>query len=871
MRDEAGTDCVFQAEAIFCQYPQMQDEGKEFDQRLLIPDLWQQEALRYLREGLDVVLHAPTGAGKTYVFEMLMESGWRGRATYTVPTRALANDKAREWMERGWDVGVCTGDLRFRPESKVTVATLETQRAGILRGEGPNLLVVDEYQMLGDLQRGVNYEVILAMAPPDTQLLLMSGSVANPETMADWLESNDRKVELVSEGKRPVPLDEIFAETLPRDLSDSVSGHWPRIVARALRANMGPILLFAPKRLMTEEIAKQLAYELPHDEPLALTPEQKALAGKHLSKLLKRRVAPHHSGLDYKQRAGLVEPLAKAGQLRAVVSTTGLGAGVNFSMRSVIVTDREYRVEDERRLLRPDELLQMFGRAGRRGLDERGYAIVAPRKPRLSEARPLPLRPSTRVDWSSLLQVMRTASEGGLSPAQAAEDFAHRLFRDEPVPLGFEAFLAKQRSVKKQPAVSSEERDPSRDEVIEMLNSEERWERRRGPVKTLLADALFRVGDEWRPALSCPQTLEGVKAGSLWRRGRGRNRTYGRELPVARFPEEDGEGRVTLLKSFRRRLREHFAKTKPKALRRYGKKLWALDGLEKSLGPLFPELTSGGRLVELSERNGLISVRLDYAEAHAYGWKDQRGKTLLNPPLRKRRQEWTSPFSDSPNEGPGPDDSLAETWFQLGLIDREGYPTRRGIVFSFFHQGEGLAVAAALEDESYPIDELIHDLANLRAGHRFAALAGEGSRLGAICRRSYGDITSGGYLRRGLPPEYGDGAAEALREAMAHPEGKRALFDDDLRPGDLERAFLEWNSLLALIAHAPTLKWTRWQTLQDAARSFCETNAPVKELPKLPPLAPEQRKRHQNRPQRDRERDPVISSQRWEKFPPERN
>ena len=46
---------------------------------------------------------------------------------------------------------------------KVTVATLETQRAGILKGDGPDLLVVDEYQMLGDLQRGVNYEVVLAM------------------------------------------------------------------------------------------------------------------------------------------------------------------------------------------------------------------------------------------------------------------------------------------------------------------------------------------------------------------------------------------------------------------------------------------------------------------------------------------------------------------------------------------------------------------------------------------------------------------------------------------------------------------------------------------------------------------------------------
>ena len=47
----------------------------------------------------------------------------------------------------------------------------------------------------------------------------------------------------------------------------------------------------------------------------------------------------------------MVEPLAKAGQLQVVVATTGLGAGVNFSMRSVLVTDREYRVDDELGLL----------------------------------------------------------------------------------------------------------------------------------------------------------------------------------------------------------------------------------------------------------------------------------------------------------------------------------------------------------------------------------------------------------------------------------------------------------------------------------------------------------------------------------------
>ena len=153
---------------------------------LLIPDLWQQEAVRALREGRDVVVHAPTGAGKTLIFELFVPA-LRGQAVFTVPTRALANDKLAEWRARGWDVGIATGDLALRLDAKVVVATLETQKGNFLQRIGPRLLVVDEYQMIGDAVRGVNYELALALAPPETQLLLLSGSVGNPQDVVAWL------------------------------------------------------------------------------------------------------------------------------------------------------------------------------------------------------------------------------------------------------------------------------------------------------------------------------------------------------------------------------------------------------------------------------------------------------------------------------------------------------------------------------------------------------------------------------------------------------------------------------------------------------------------------------------------------------------
>src|SRR5882672_1057208 len=134
--------------------------------QVAVPDLWQQQAVGALREGKDVVVQAPTGAGKTLIFELWSNLGKpRGQAVYTVPTRALANDKLAEWRARGWNVGIATGDLAENLSAPILVATLETQKNRLIRGDGPSLLVVDEYQMLRDPDRGLNYELGIALAP----------------------------------------------------------------------------------------------------------------------------------------------------------------------------------------------------------------------------------------------------------------------------------------------------------------------------------------------------------------------------------------------------------------------------------------------------------------------------------------------------------------------------------------------------------------------------------------------------------------------------------------------------------------------------------------------------------------------------------
>src|ERR1043165_3881430 len=234
-----------------------------------VPDLWQQEAVAALRAGKDVVVQAPTGAGKTLIFELWSNQGKnRGQAIYTVPTRALANDKLAEWRARGWDVGIATGDLAENLNAPVLVATLETQKHRLLAGDGPALLVVDEYQMISDADRGLNYELALALAPPRTQLLLLSGSVGNPQDVVKWLRRLGRKAELVRTDHRPVPLEEVHANTLSYHVPSEVRGYWPRFCAKALAENLGPVLIFAPRRAGSESLAAEIARYLPNPNPL---------------------------------------------------------------------------------------------------------------------------------------------------------------------------------------------------------------------------------------------------------------------------------------------------------------------------------------------------------------------------------------------------------------------------------------------------------------------------------------------------------------------------------------------------------------------------------------------------------------------------
>jgi superfamily II DNA/RNA helicase len=800
--------------------------------RLKLPDPWQHQAVNYLRAGRDVIVCAPTGAGKTFVFELFFKSAkLRDQAVYTVPTRALANDKYAEWRDAGWNVGLATGDISENVHAPVLVATLETQLERLIIGQGPALLVMDEFQMIADAARGAHYEGAIILASSRTQLLLLSGSVENPKDVAEWMRRLGREVEVVATDERPVPLEEMPVEMLPQR-GKGVEGWWPRMVTAVLMADLGPLLIFAPRRRDAESIATKLATHLPQGEPLSLTQDQRALAGREFAGLLEKRVAYHHSGLSYALRAGLVEPLAKAGQLRVIVSTMGLAAGINFSVRSVHVSSTTFHDGLTEQTLTADDLLQMFGRAGRRGLDERGYIITSRDSPTLADARAARLRRGNRLSWPLFLRVMRRAALEGTDPFAAAREFAQKLFAKSPPDLGLDA--AESFAIAGPAAAALFGLKATR---RELFNSVGIWEEHGKPEPLLkpLSDAWLSTERYHGPALGSAAFISTLAPGL----GRVCKLTrvdtlqlYGKEIALGSVTPE---GNIIPTHTLRKLLRI------PKDI-----EVLSPDKIQNVALPRLTKLFVGGTLAGIADKENLRWAQFDFLSQEVECLRDSHGKWIAQPTLRSVERAVETEIHREGEIAPhaARSGTPVHSWRSLGLIEADGAPTRRGVIFSFFQHGEGLAIAAALEDESYPLDELVLHLANLRSDCHFEMPEPGGSeRLAAVCRSTYGFVNHHGFLEAGLPLGYGEGTAELLGLS----ETSHTLFHalrTEVSAGDLSRAYIEWLSLLRHITHAPAYDWPRWSALKENARVLLANHLVTAHSalhPTLPPLTAKQK------------------------------
>lgn len=338
-----------------------------------------------------VLVCAPTGTGKTLIAQAaLFEALHTGTvAYYTTPLIALTEQKFREvqdaavrWGFRADDVGLVTGNRRVNPNARVLVVVAEILLNRLLHPEGfdfhnVSAVVMDEFHSFADPERGIVWELSLALLPAHIRLLLLSATVGNSAEFLAWLERcHGRKVELVESKDRKVPLTYHW-------VPDQFLGEQVVEMAKGDPAQRKtPALVFCFNRDECWSVAEQFKglQLLNEDQRGRLHAEVNKLdwtqgVGPKMKQMLHRGVGVHHAGMLPKYRR-TVEDLFNRKLLSVVVCTETLASGINLPARSVVLSALVKGPFGKQKLVDASTAHQIFGRAGRPQFDDRGYVYA---------------------------------------------------------------------------------------------------------------------------------------------------------------------------------------------------------------------------------------------------------------------------------------------------------------------------------------------------------------------------------------------------------------------------------------------------------------------------------------------------------------
>ncbi|MCW5849183.1 MAG: DEAD/DEAH box helicase [Anaerolineae bacterium] len=404
---------------------------QEFMGRYPFPlDPFQIDAIEALWRGQSVFVAAPTGTGKTIIAEYAVWSAMRDgkRVVYTTPLKALSNQKFRDFRAQyGNDaVGLMTGDLVENPRAPIIVMTTEVYRNMLLQGDVGDIasVVFDEVHYLADPERGTAWEEAIILAPPSVCLVCLSATVPNATEVAAWIAALRQDVALITSDRRAVPTEYLYyagdaliplvdtegnvllKKPVGGELARAHRSGWhPRpdgregrgrplpmaepaeVITRLGEIDRLPALYFLFGRKLVEDAAASCRTlpRVPHaDELLAaydhhlagLPAEDRQLKQvTDLRSLLPHGLAFHHGGMMPVLKVFVEEQFA-ANRLRVCFATDTLALGVNMPARTVVIAEPSKFDGERRRLLTPNELRQMSGRAGRRGMDNLGTVVI---------------------------------------------------------------------------------------------------------------------------------------------------------------------------------------------------------------------------------------------------------------------------------------------------------------------------------------------------------------------------------------------------------------------------------------------------------------------------------------------------------------
>ena len=400
------------------------------------PDPFQIQALDAVEAGSSVLVAAPTGAGKTIVGQfgayVALEQGMR--AFYTTPIKALSNQKYLELCDLfgAANVGLATGDTSVNSGAPIVVMTTEVARNMIYAGaplRDLGVVILDEVHYLADKMRGPVWEEVIIHLPAHVAIIALSATVSNAEEFGAWIREVRSTCEIIVSEKRPVPLYQhmivgedifdLYAPTGKGKLNPELvaatrdfgmrggrgSRSWnrevrvrresrPSTLISLDRGRLLPAITFIFSRAGCEDAIRQIlstritlttrseAAEIESyvDEVIALLPPEDAivLGAEAWKRGLMRGIAAHHAGMLPLMKES-VEHLFSRGLVKMVYATETLALGINMPARTVVIESLTKWNGSAHVSLSAGEYTQLSGRAGRRGIDTEGHAVVSHR------------------------------------------------------------------------------------------------------------------------------------------------------------------------------------------------------------------------------------------------------------------------------------------------------------------------------------------------------------------------------------------------------------------------------------------------------------------------------------------------------------
>jgi superfamily II RNA helicase len=387
-------------------------------------DQFQVDAIASVDNGNSVVVSAGTGTGKTLIADYIIDKYLQlsKRVVYTAPIKALSGQKYRDFKKEYGEenVGIMTGDIVINPDAPILIMTTEIYRNMLLTQdpiiEHVSYVVFDEIHFINDIERGTVWEESIIFSPAHVRFLCLSATIPNAPEFAEWIETiKKHKVDVVVYEKRAVPLehyvyDAFLGITTPEEVmkdrrntefvkekrkqaarggkrgkkADIPRADHVQLITRI--EDKLPAIVFDFSRKSCEEKAVELAKRkdfLDNSQrakvaELAnhlITGDYRGLESVHkLKYVLSRGIAFHHAGLLPKAKE-LVEVLFAQGIIKVLYATETFAVGINMPAKTVVFASLEKFDGINFRYLNSKEYFQLAGRAGRRGIDTKGYAI----------------------------------------------------------------------------------------------------------------------------------------------------------------------------------------------------------------------------------------------------------------------------------------------------------------------------------------------------------------------------------------------------------------------------------------------------------------------------------------------------------------